>query len=190
MILGYGLTSILGQRLRPEDSGSAANASPGDPTFASYIGNPPDPVSFEITKANFDNVFTAFTALAPADLLFTQIDSDGDGTINQGDLLARGGQTNPVVPVAWTSTVAPADPTGQPLILELLANSVPQGSQSLAPMVGGPTGQAGQPPPPDGGNGLTGQPLILELLANSVPPGSQALTPLDLPPGSLFAVTK
>src|SRR5262249_35226337 len=83
MITGYGLPSILGQGLQTPDSSGAVAAGAPDPSFASYLGNPPPPVPFEIQKADFESVFTALGGTqSQADVVFARLDTDGDGAID------------------------------------------------------------------------------------------------------------
>jgi hypothetical protein len=90
----------------------------------SYLGNPPAPVDFEITKTNFETVFTQLGgSLDQAYLSFAKLDQDGDGTLDQGDLLTGAKSTAP----ALTATNGPAGPVGLAapgtLAVQLLPNN-------------------------------------------------------------------
>jgi hypothetical protein len=107
MITGSDLASIWGQRFQTPDSGAAGNPATFDPTFASYLGEPPAPVPFEISKADFASVFTALGgSQGGADAKFAQLDKGGDGTLDQGDLLSGA----PYAPAL--SATQPPDPSG------------------------------------------------------------------------------
>ena len=55
----------------------AAQALSGKFSPASYLGNPPPPVDFEITKTNYETVFTQLGgSLEQADLLFAKLDQE------------------------------------------------------------------------------------------------------------------
>jgi hypothetical protein len=69
----------------------------------------PAPMSFEISKTDFETVYTGLGGtLAQADLLFAKLDQDADGSIDKADLLAGAKNAAP----ALTATNGPAAPAG------------------------------------------------------------------------------
>jgi EF hand domain-containing protein len=103
--------------LAPNGPGLLTQVQGGESTPGGYVGNPPAPVPFDISKANYEAVFTALGgALSAADLLFAQIDSNGDGVIDQNELLARGNSNNPALSdILWQNNnaqIAPSEMSG------------------------------------------------------------------------------
>jgi EF hand domain-containing protein len=100
-------------RIAPEGFGFLIQVQGGEGTPGGYVGNPPAPVPFDISKANYEAVFTALGgASSAADSLFAQIDRNGDGVIGQDELLARGDSNNPALAAGNLSGWAPSGPNG------------------------------------------------------------------------------
>jgi hypothetical protein len=206
MITGYGLASILGKAVQTPDSGAAATPGAPDAAFATYLGNPPDPIPVEIPKSDFDSVFTAMGgSQAQADAVFAQLDKDGDGTLDQGDLLAKGGQSPPALTAAqpydpsvaapnagfapvedpatallWTGGIAHADPAGVSPGGQPSPTPPGAGDMPASPVWSGPTGGLAWMSP-------EGMGVLLHAQAAQDAPASYAGNP---PPPVSFEITK
>jgi hypothetical protein len=99
--------------LTPNGPGLLTQVQGGESTPGGYVGNPPPPVPFDISKANYEAVFTALGgASSAADSSFAQIDRNGDGVIGQDELLARGDSNNPPLAAGNLGGGVPSGPNG------------------------------------------------------------------------------